>query len=395
MRNIIITGGELFNKGAEAMTFITVDELKKRFPNHKVYLLSDMDLKRPREERKKYAFSFMGWYPIKFAKCQSNWLLRLLCKLKNGSELKEAENIYKNTDLMVDISGYALGSNWSYEYINTYLEHLEFAKAFKIPVFLMSQSFGPFDFKGEKAEELHSRIQWLLPEMQAICAREKEGYEALVNTYHLNNVYLSQDIVLNNISINHQHIFVTVPQYDIPNIEGDAIGIIPNQRNFEVGNKETVYELYNGLINHELGLDHRVYLLSHSSQDAKICERLKQQFVNESNVIWLDQDFSSIEFNEIVKKFKYVIASRFHSVVHAYKNAIPCIVLGWATKYHDLTEMFGQKQYMVDVRDEIDAKKIISQIEYLNGNLEEEKVKILGCLCNIQKANIFDILTID
>ena len=30
MKNIIITGGELFNKGAQAMTFITVDEMKKR-----------------------------------------------------------------------------------------------------------------------------------------------------------------------------------------------------------------------------------------------------------------------------------------------------------------------------------------------------------------------------
>ena len=40
MRNIIITGGELFNKGAQAMTFVTVNELKKRFPDHQIYLLS-------------------------------------------------------------------------------------------------------------------------------------------------------------------------------------------------------------------------------------------------------------------------------------------------------------------------------------------------------------------
>ena len=32
MRNIIITGGGLENKGAQAMTFITVNELAKRFP---------------------------------------------------------------------------------------------------------------------------------------------------------------------------------------------------------------------------------------------------------------------------------------------------------------------------------------------------------------------------
>ena len=72
MRNIIITGGELFNKGAQAMTFVTVSELKKRFPNHKIILLSEMDKRRPKEEKAKYAFDFMGWYPIKFARAQKN-----------------------------------------------------------------------------------------------------------------------------------------------------------------------------------------------------------------------------------------------------------------------------------------------------------------------------------
>ena len=93
MRNIIITGGELFNKGAQAMTFITVDEIRRRFPDHAIYLLSEMDLARPETERKQYAFDFTGWYPIKFARCQNHLPLRLLCKLRNGRELTEAEAI--------------------------------------------------------------------------------------------------------------------------------------------------------------------------------------------------------------------------------------------------------------------------------------------------------------
>ena len=51
MKNIIITGGELFNKGAQAMTFITVDEIKKRFSDHRILVLSEMDLKRPKKEQ--------------------------------------------------------------------------------------------------------------------------------------------------------------------------------------------------------------------------------------------------------------------------------------------------------------------------------------------------------
>ena len=88
MRNIIITGGELFNKGAQAMTFVAVDELKKRFPEHEIYLLSEMDLERPKAEREQYAFSFTGWYPIKFARCQKNLPLRLLCKVRKNNQLQ-------------------------------------------------------------------------------------------------------------------------------------------------------------------------------------------------------------------------------------------------------------------------------------------------------------------
>ena len=55
-RNILITGGELFNKGAQSMTFITVNELKKRFPNHEILLSSSRDFKRDYEEKQQYNF---------------------------------------------------------------------------------------------------------------------------------------------------------------------------------------------------------------------------------------------------------------------------------------------------------------------------------------------------
>ena len=40
MKNIIIAGGGLVNKGAQAMTLITICELKKRFPDHRIMLLT-------------------------------------------------------------------------------------------------------------------------------------------------------------------------------------------------------------------------------------------------------------------------------------------------------------------------------------------------------------------
>lgn len=392
MRNIIITGGELFNKGAQAMTFVAIDEIKRRFPDHQIYLLSEMDMKRPAVEKEQYAFDFMGWYPLKFAHCQSNPLLRFACKIRNGKELREAEEIYMHCDAMVDVSGYALGSTWSDATCNRYLDHLEFALAFDIPVYLMPQSFGPFNF-GEDRQTVNTRIQKLLPTAKIIYAREQEGYNALVNTYGLKNVRLAHDLVLSNAGIDIANVFNSAPVLNLPEIKPNSVAVIPNSMNASVRSQDTVMDLYITAIKALLSHGKTVYLLSHSAMDSSLCSLLKNAFVSNEAVILLNQDFSCLEFNELVKQFQYLVASRFHSIVHAFKNGIPCIALGWATKYRDLLKLFDQEAYVLDVRVPIGAEQVTAAIARMDAQYADEAAKIQAGLAAIQKENVFDILT--
>lgn len=394
MRNIIITGGELFNKGAQAMTFIAVDEMKKRFPDHNILVLSEMDLQRPKQEQAQYAFNFMGWYPLKFAKCQSNLFLRLFCLLRNKRELLEAEKIYKNTDLMIDISGYALGSNWSVDTCNHYLDHLEFAKAFHIPVYLMPQSFGPFDFQDEAGKKVDQRIAKLLPTARCICAREKEGYQALKERYQLNNVIHTNDLVINNCSVNIEHIYHKIPDASLPHILSGSVAVIPNQRNYVVGNEVEVQKLYVLVIKILLESCLNVYLLSHSDVDKEICKQLKDKFSSDNRVILIEQELNCLEFNETVKQFEFIVASRFHAIVHAFKNGVPCIALGWATKYHDLMKQFGQEYYMLDVRQTIREKDLLRVIHSMIEQRDKESNSIKNELSELQKKDIFEIINL-
>lgn len=392
MKNIIITGGELFNKGAQAMTFIAVDEMKKRFPDHQILVLSEMDLQRSKEEREQYAFEFMGWYPLKFAKCQSNPVLRMMCLLRNKKELIEAEEIYRNTDLMIDISGYALGSNWGIETCNHYLEHLEFAKAFQIPVYLMPQSFGPFDFSDAAGKEVDRRIAELLPTAKVICAREREGYLALKEHYHLENVILTNDLVVNNRGVNRDNVFCKKVSVKLPDIEDKSVAVIPNQRNFAVADAVEVEAIYLCIIQILLQNGVKVYLISHSDTDMEICKKLKEKVSTNESVILIDQELSCIEFNEMVRKFQFVVASRFHALVHAFKNKVPCIALGWATKYHDLMKQFGQEQYMLDVRQEISNELLETLIHSMINNREDNSQTISKRLEELQETDVFDVV---
>ena len=58
-RYILITGGELFNKGAQAMTFITVDKMKEMFPDHEIIVFSHRDANRSETEKENYRFKFI------------------------------------------------------------------------------------------------------------------------------------------------------------------------------------------------------------------------------------------------------------------------------------------------------------------------------------------------
>ena len=289
----------MVNKGAQAMTLIAVHELRRRFPDHRIYLYSPVDLANKNLDKSQFAFDFTGWYPMKFARCQSNLLQRAVCLLRSRRELLEAEAIYRNTDFIVDISGYALGSNWNDKVCNDFLDILEFANGFRIPVYLMPQSFGPFDF-GTDRQVLDNRIRKLLPTVKAIFAREQEGYDALVNTYGLTNVRLSTDLVLGNKGIDLDNVFKTRPAMKLPEIAENSVALIPNSMNASVSSQEAVVGMYTEVIEKLLTLNRTVYLLSHSSMDAALCRTLKAQFADHDAVILLEQDFSCLEFNELV-----------------------------------------------------------------------------------------------
>ena len=392
MRNIIITGGELFNKGAQAMTFVAVDECRKRFPDHEIYLLSTQDIQRPEKEKKQYNFRFMGWYPLKFAKAQKSFFLRTLCRILNAGEYQEAMDIYKQCDLMIDISGYALGSNWGYAHCNNYLDHLEYARSFHIPVYLMPQSFGPFDFEGNDAGAMQDRIRTNLAYVRKICAREQEGYDELTSRYGLDNVELKTDIVLNNKGIDLQNIYKVLPDLSIPKLEANSIGIIPNERMLDFSSEKELLDLYHNILKEMISQDRTVYIISHSTSDLGLCRKIKALYPTEDRVVLFENDFSCIEYTELIKQLDFVVASRFHSIVHAYKEGVPCVTIGWAVKYGNLLKKFDQTRYYHDIRTLEDNSLLVESLLDMSSHYRDQSRIIKKHLSGIQEENVFDIL---
>ena len=170
----------------------------------------------------------------------------------------------------------------------------------------------------------------------------------------------------------------------------DSIAIIPNIHCFAYGQGK-ILSLYQEIISFLLEKREKIILIRHSEADAKVCIAIKKLFPTE-DVALMNDRMDCLRFNQAISKCKYILASRYHSIVHAYKNGIHCISLGWATKYKELLSLFQQDKYVNDIRELTDVKTILSQIEYMNSHLNEEKEHIMRCLSVIQKHNCFNLL---
>lgn len=394
MKNIIVAGGGLVNKGAQAMTFVTVSELSKRFPDHQIYILSDHDYKRDESELNNYKFKIIKWYPIKYARANKNAFLRIMCMLRNNKEYSEISNIYKNADLFVDISGYAIGTVWSDAICNNFLDNIEFALLYDLPVYLLPQSFGPFEYKTPSGSKILERIKSLFPKAKIIFAREQSGYDALGEIINPNNVKLADDIVLSNREIDYSTVYYEVTNQSF-SVEENSVCIIPNDRIIRVGKYDELMSYYRVIISKLIELNKTVYFVKHSDYDAKLLNDIKNEFKSfESKLVFIEDSLSCIEMERLLKNFDFVISSRFHSIVFSYKNGIPCIALGWADKYGELLTKFEQNEYFVDLRNENNEQSISALIHKIDSQREKESKIIQKNLEVIQEHTAFSDISI-
>lgn len=365
MRKIMITGGEFNNKGAQAMSFITINRIKEEYPNHEVLFVSSSDSKRSEDELSKYNFQIIQDPFIRNNIIGENLLRKILNKSFRPNP-KKSKKYLKQTDYLFDINGYALSSQWGEKSSLDFLKRFEIAKKYNIKTVIMPQSIGPFNYA---KDNVNKKIKIILKDVQVIISREVAGVEELHKIGITKNVFHVPDLVLTSKKdISWDNIYKKIPDDLTFDIEKNSVAIIPNMRNFDHGNKEEIISLYIHAINHLKSLGKRIYLIRHSREDLKACLLIKENFKNDKNVLVIEDDLRPIEFESLIKQFDFAIASRFHSVVHAYKMGIPCIILGWAIKYVELAKLFNQEKFVFDVRNVLEKNTFFSSIDMINKN---------------------------
>ncbi|MFB4159243.1 polysaccharide pyruvyl transferase family protein [Geomicrobium sp. JSM 1781026] len=377
---ITIVGGELYNKGAQAMTFTVISELGNKYPNAKIILLSSMDYNRSENEKNIYNFEILPWS------------IKDKSRILRGHDTNLSKKL-KNSILMVDISGFALSSQRGFKPSIQYLLNIKIAKKFKLPMYLLPQSFGPFNYSRVQAFVVKSLLKKYI-KYPKIYAREDAGLSE-IKKYNL-NAQRSYDIVLqSNKKYDLEKIFLNDAQSQVTSdTRKNSVAIIPNKKLADHKVDINLNKIYKELVEKLLSLGKTVYLIFHSPEDREICESIKQDFNNDNNVIYINQVVECTNVETFLKEMDFIIASRYHSIIHAYKEFTPALVLGWAVKYKELLEAFGQERYLFQVQNSFVIKDLLDKVEELELNKSNESSKIKVRLTEIQKHNVFDEIKI-
>jgi colanic acid/amylovoran biosynthesis protein len=119
---------------------------------------------------------------------------------------------------------------------------------------------------------------------------------------------------------------------------------------------------------------------------------IKNLFQNDERIELIQHNLNAIELEKVLEKFDFVIASRYHAIIHSYKKGVPALILGWAQKYFELVQEFDQTEYYFDCKAKIDMNDLKNGLNRMIKNKTREKKKIMGKTKSLSCDNIFDFL---
>ena len=396
--NYLLTGAEFNNKGAEAMTLVALKNIYNFDKSANVFLI-DTGFYPSFELKKNITFlplpkwnlrKLSGRKPVRFYKSRMKDFIKFFIPSKKsffGTFFKTKETL-KKIDVMIDISGFAFSSKWGDEVAIDWLAQIDIMQKNGSKIWIMPQSFGPFDFESNKVIEYAKNV---LKKCECIYAREESGYNLLQNIGLVNikrasdSVLIEKDfnpsLLINNFEKCYEDIIVK---------EKHNIALIPNIRLIDKGgiNYSTILEFYSNVIKN-YGSKFNFYLIAHTGEDLSVCKKIKELFMKSEQVIYIDHVLSSFNYETFIKKMDFIIASRYHSIIHAYKESIPAVVLGWADKYNSVLNETAQLEYLIDLNS---SAKALDTVDKMIQSYEIESKKIQENVTKIQKTSCYDFL---
>ncbi|MBW4480952.1 MAG: polysaccharide pyruvyl transferase family protein [Tildeniella torsiva UHER 1998/13D] len=256
---------------------------------------------------------------------------------------------YEDIDVILDASGFAYSDQWGIEKSTRMAELARKAKKMGKKVVLLPQAFGPFENPRKRSEFIK-----VLENADLVFARDPISYDHLINlSINSTNIRMSPDFT--------NLVNGAVPGYFDLSVKRACV--IPNNRMLDKTSKETKNS-YAHFLEYSIQflLDQRLnpFILLHDNSDRVLISHLKGVFGNQLEVV---EEPNPLYVKGILGNCYLVIGSRFHGLISALSQGIPCIGTGWSHKYQMLFQDYDCSSFLIS--DFQDKDKALYQLNQL------------------------------
>lgn len=345
---IQIDGIDTKNKGAELMLVAVLEQLEETYPNSEVWLnhTGEFDPSLLPNFKLELKIPSMRWL--------SKWPVKIFRRLGRPFPITRLTQFHvrKDIDLLLDAGGFQFSDQWKLttEQVKEKEKYYKKIKENGTRLVLLPQAFGPFKTTyGKQIVKILSRYTDL------IFARDEQSYECLVKAgAEEQKINISCDFTLPVNGI------VPAPfEY----LKG-AVCIIPNHKMIspQKNNKDNYIGLLQNIIQFYEKKGQAVFMLNHEGfRDKDLCYQINA--VNETKIPVVN-GITAQEVKGLIGNSHTVISSRFHGVVSALSQGVPCLATSWSHKYEMLFKDFGQEdRILTEAADWVINKEKIVTIE--------------------------------
>lgn len=420
-----------FNRGDQALVLETKKIIDEVFSNNECYMMSTGETIQCEKLGLK-KFEDILKHPSRFDKKRENIRYSILLKLKWGlvasfdflislailykftrmliypflrKGVKESLKLYKESSAIF-VKGGGFLHDYSKGLIGLYtiyyqLYHIKLAISLKKKVFIMPNSFGPFVNKKSK-----KMVNKVLDKCCLVTARESISSSSNLNTLNRNiDLYPDLAFFLDKNKSKYD-LKSLLNKFKINTLKDKLVAItVRPYRFYSYDNPEQKYDDYKKsfvkFINYLTLNNYKVLLVVHTraenehENDESCIDDIMKMLNNNNSVYKIKDDkMNCYDLKKLYGMCKYVIGTRFHSVIFSLEQKIPCLAVTYGgNKGNGIMKDLNLSEFAIDIG-EIDENTLISKFELLVKKTNEIKAKTNLYLedCNIKYKRLIDII---
>lgn len=319
---IELRGVEFVNKGAQLMLHAILTKVKEEIAD--AIFVMDKGSRTPPKKLREHNI---------YIKLNSHWYSKLGKCVPKPVRRRLGFVLDKEVNVVLDGSGFAFGDQWGANYAERRLG----AKIIKWKeqgkkIILLPQAFGPFS---EPA--LREVANKILFHSDLVFAREQQSYEYLKGTSKTNNFRLAPD-------------FTNLVKGRVPadfDADKHRVAIVPNYKMIDKndGKSEAYFNFLLMSVRTVSDSGLNPYFLIHEGKgDLEIAEKVNAALDNPLAIITNEDP---VMVKGIIASAYFIICSRFHGIVSALSQGVPCIATSWSHKYEMLLREYDYEEGLI------------------------------------------------